>query len=105
MAASKRLTKEHKSLLENPPAGVKLSTTVFHPSQWQATIFGVPGSLYAGETFTLQFTFNDKYPFDSPEVVFVGTAPVHPHIYSNGHICLSVLDSDWFVPNPYGGWG
>ena len=21
--------------------------------------------------------------------------PTHPHIYSNGHICLSILDKDW----------
>jgi len=21
--------------------------------------------------------------------------PVHPHIYSNGHICLSILADDW----------
>ena len=21
--------------------------------------------------------------------------PVHPHIYSNGHICLSILTDDW----------
>lgn len=30
-------------------------------------------------------------PLDSPEVVFVGTAPIHEHIYSNGYICLSIL--------------
>jgi len=21
--------------------------------------------------------------------------PVHPHVYSNGHICLSILTDDW----------
>ena len=37
-----------------------------------------------------------KYPFDSPQVVFAGNLiPVHPHIYSNGHICLSILTEDW----------
>lgn len=49
--------------------------------------------------------FADQYPMSAPEVVFVTTgtmasgepwsAPVHPHIYSNGHICLSVLSDDW----------
>lgn len=30
------------------------------------------------------------------QVTFVGEhIPVHPHIYSNGHICLSILDKDW----------
>lgn len=30
------------------------------------------------------------------QVTFIGDhIPVHPHIYSNGHICLSILDKDW----------
>lgn len=30
------------------------------------------------------------------QVMFIGDhIPVHPHIYSNGHICLSILDKDW----------
>ncbi len=57
---------------------------------------GPPGTLYDGEEFLLQFKFGAKYPFDSPEVTFTGNhIPVHPHIYSNGHICLSILTEDW----------
>ncbi|KAA0198468.1 hypothetical protein HAZT_HAZT004582 [Hyalella azteca] len=65
---------------------------------------GVSGTLYEGERFQLLFKFTSKYPFDSPEMVrivnnlvtFVGeNIPVHPHIYSNGHICLSILTEDW----------
>lgn len=33
---------------------------------------GTDGTLYEGEKFQLLFKFNDKYPFDSPEVTFVG---------------------------------
>lgn len=29
---------------------------------------GVAGTLYEGENFQLLFKFNNKYPFDSPEV-------------------------------------
>jgi ubiquitin-conjugating enzyme E2 W len=38
---------------------------------------------------------------DSPEVVFLQSntedikIPVHPHVYSNGHICLSILYDQW----------
>lgn len=40
---------------------------------------GVEGTLYEGEHFQLLFKFNNKYPFDSPEVTFVGdNIPVHP---------------------------
>lgn len=59
---------------------------------------GVEGTLYEGEHFQLLFKFNNKYPFDSPEVTFIGdNIPVHPHVYSNGHICLSILTEDWWV--------
>lgn len=64
--------------------------------RWKINMDGVAGTLYEGENFQLLFKFNNKYPFDSPEVTFVGpNIPVHPHVYSNGHICLSILTEDW----------
>lgn len=57
---------------------------------------GAPGTLYEGEKFQLLFKFSSRYPFDSPQVMFTGdNIPVHPHVYSNGHICLSILTEDW----------
>ena len=53
---------------------------------------GPPDTLYEGEKYNLCFKFNGRYPFDSPIVTFVGEdIPEHPHVYSNGHICLSIL--------------
>ena len=88
--------------------------------RWNVHMKGADGTLYQGEDFQLQFRFSSKYPFDSPEVyerwlvmyvgiiiqnrdviflfqvMFVGdNIPVHPHVYSNGHICLSILTDDW----------
>lgn len=31
-------------------------------------------------------------------VIFLPPAPVHPHIYSNGHICLSILYQGGWSP-------
>lgn len=36
--------------------------------RWLIYMEGVPGTLYEGEQFQLQFKFSNKYPFDSPEV-------------------------------------
>lgn len=59
-------------------------------------IHGAQGTIFEGEQFQLQFLFNEKYPFDSPTVTFVGSnIPEHSHVYSNGHICLSILTDDW----------
>lgn len=64
--------------------------------RWVVDVAGAAGTLYEGETFKLQFKFGSRYPFDSPEVIFLPpNVPVHPHVYSNGHICLSILTDDW----------
>ena len=62
---------------------------------WHITFEGAQGSIYQGEVFTLHFRFTDEYPFDSPEVMFLGTPPEHEHVYSCGYICLSTLSTDW----------
>ncbi|XP_023326404.1 ubiquitin-conjugating enzyme E2 W [Eurytemora carolleeae] len=97
--ALKRLKKEFQSFATEPPDGLELSEETLKGEDlgvWQIKLVGPTKTLYEGETFNLQFKFGMKYPFDSPEVVFVGDSiPVHQHIYSNGHICLSILTDDW----------
>ena len=44
-----------------------------------------------GNIKRLRFLFNDNYPIEAPEVVFIGKVPDHWHVYSNGFICMSVL--------------
>ena len=97
----KRLAKEFAELAKNPPAGlIKLLTTSADAPVWQVELTGAEGSVYAGESYVLAIKFSEsKYPFEAPEVVFVitppHTAPMHPHIYSNGHICLDILGDAW----------
>lgn len=65
-------------------------------NSWTVRLEGAPETLYAGESFTLRFVFSSSYPLDAPEVIFSGQViPIHPHIYSNGHICLSILYDQW----------
>ena len=47
--------------------------------------------MYDGETYKLKISYSPKYPFEAPETVFIGDTPEHEHVYSNGHICLSIL--------------
>jgi len=63
---------------------------------WVINFTGAVNTLYEGEKYKLQFKFPGRYPFDSPAVMFIGAnIPVHPHVYSNGHICLSILTDEW----------
>eukprot|EP01038_Epipyxis_sp_PR26KG_P007589 gene7589-10338_t len=68
---------------------------VIAPDTWHVKFVGANGTLYEGESFTLRIKFTEDYPMDSPQVVFLPPAPVHSHIYSNGHICLNILGDDW----------
>lgn len=60
--------------------------------------------IYANQTFRLQFTFSANYPIEAPEVVFLRSAdpprpvPMHPHVYSNGIICLDLLAAQGWSP-------
>nr|CAB3267457.1 ubiquitin-conjugating enzyme E2 W-like [Phallusia mammillata] len=93
----KRIQKEILTLKNSPPPGMKLcDDSLSSPGQFMVEVKGAEGTLFAGEEFKLLFKFGQSYPFDSPQVTFVGNQiPVHPHVYSNGHICLSILTEDW----------
>ncbi|KAJ2227286.1 hypothetical protein IWW45_007101 [Coemansia sp. RSA 485] len=90
----KRLMGELKRMKADSISNIRL---VNHESltSWTMAIKGAEGTLYAGEAFTLRLNFPDTYPYEAPEAVFIGEVPVHPHVYSNGHICLSILYQQW----------
>ena len=91
--ASRRIEKElEKIRREGNPA---LTIIDQSPDTWFVAFSGTNGTIYEGEEFTLQVRFPEDYPMEAPEVVFSSAAPVHPHIYSNGHICLNILSEDW----------
>ncbi|GAA5897613.1 ubiquitin-conjugating enzyme E2 [Sporobolomyces salmoneus] len=99
---AKRLTKELNDLRTNgPPAGCR----IIQADDLETWIFGLrvlgdeSETVYSGEEFALRFRFSTQYPIESPEVTFVVAepfkSPMHPHCYTNGHICASVLGSGW----------
>ncbi|KAK7205884.1 ubiquitin-conjugating enzyme/RWD-like protein [Myxozyma melibiosi] len=96
---TKRLGRELNDLKNNPAVGI----SVFQANDFRIWLIDIKvmddNPIYAGKTFRLQFRFASSYPIEAPEVQFVASygieIPVHPHIYSNGHICLDVLGSGW----------
>ncbi|TFK76663.1 UBC-like protein [Pluteus cervinus] len=99
--SAKRLAKELKEIqTEGCPVGVNL----LRADDFQTWLFSIEvmgESLYKGEVQTLQFRFDSNYPISSPAVQFLVRenegirAPIHPHVYSNGHICASILGTEW----------
>jgi len=97
--ATRRLKKELMAMHRDSPEEIELDGDTaegLDMSCWKLHLKGPKGTLYVGEKFTLQLKFGTQYPNESPIVTFVGkNIPVHPHVYSNGHICLSTLTEDW----------
>jgi len=97
--SARRLGKELREIqTEGCPVGITL-VQANDFEKWLFTIEVMGESLYQGEAYTLQFRFDANYPISSPAVQFVvidgKLAPIHPHVYSNGHICASILGNEW----------
>jgi len=92
--AANRLQKELTEWQTNAPCGFKHKVTD-SLQRWIIEVHGAPNTLYEGEQFHLQVDFPEHYPMEAPQVIFMQIPPLHPHIYSNGHICLDILYDSW----------
>lgn len=96
--ARKRLTKEAALWVQKQEQYARLGFHLVSNErlwQWIVQMDCAPDSIYAGESYSILLVFDSTYPFNCPYVVFLGKVPKHEHVYSNGHICLSTLSSDW----------
>uniref|UniRef100_A0A0G4GVI6 UBC core domain-containing protein n=1 Tax=Chromera velia CCMP2878 TaxID=1169474 RepID=A0A0G4GVI6_9ALVE len=89
-----RIQKELKEFIKSPPPNCRVSVGS-NLRAWIITIKGVEGTLYEKETYKLKVVFPDEYPLVPPSVYFLRPAPRHPHVYTNGDICLNLLGTDW----------
>jgi ubiquitin-conjugating enzyme E2 W len=91
----KRLLKELQDWLVGEPVP---GMSVERPERldlWYVKVVGAQDTIFMGEEYILRFSFPRDYPMEAPEVVFLPPVPSHPHIYTNGHICLNVLYDGW----------
>jgi ubiquitin-conjugating enzyme E2 A len=85
---------DFKKLLNELPAGISGAPTAENIMRWEAVIFGPEKSYWEGGTFRLTLEFTEEYPTKAPLVKF--KAPIfHPNIYSDGNICLDILNKQW----------
>lgn len=90
----KRLTTELKQMTKEPIEGM----TFEHPADlytWNIAINGPKDTPYENGVFKILLRMDDTYPFKPPSVKFL--SPIfHPNIYSDGKICIDILQSsEW----------
>lgn len=96
--AAKRLTTELEELEQAPVPhchiGVcedRLNSPIFH---WAGVVDGPPKTPYEGGTFFFEIVFDEKYPFEAPNVSFL-TRIYHCNINSQGQIQVEPIYSGW----------
>jgi len=89
-----RIAKELKDFLANPPENCKV-TMGKSLNVWVVTIIGAKNTIFEGEKYKLRVAFPADYPTAPPSVYFLQPPPRHPHVYTNGDICLNLLGKDW----------
>lgn len=98
-AASQRLSSERKLWRKDHPYGFLAKPTknddgTLNLMTWQCTIPGRDKTIWEGGDYKLTLKFSADYPNSGPFARF--EKPVfHPNIYTNGEVCLSLLNDDW----------
>jgi ubiquitin-protein ligase len=88
--STKRLYNELKQYKNDPNYFYSVGILKDNILLWEFIIIGPSDSLYEGGTFKGEIKFPNNYP-NSPPIVKFTSDIIHPNIYKNGEVCISIL--------------
>ena len=90
-----RLASDLKSLENDPPEGIDASPLdSSNLLLWRGCLFGPPDSEWEGAVLPLQLSFPPDYP-QKPPVVRFTCKLYHPNVFSDGKLCLDIVQDKW----------
>lgn len=93
---AKRLIKDIKAITKSPPNGIFYVHDDTNMLAGKAMIIGPSDTPYEGGYYFFKFEFPDNYPHAPPKVIYCtndGKTRMHPNLYKNGKVCLSLLNT------------
>ena len=85
-----RLQKEYKQYSKDPNPFYSICPNHENFYIWDVLLFGPQETIFEGGIFKCQLKFPNDYPNKPPEFKFI-TNLLHPNIYTDGKICISIL--------------
>lgn len=93
---AKRLIKDIRAITKDPPKGVFYLHDETNILAGKALIIGPPDTPYEGGYYFFKFSFPADYPHAPPKLTYCtndGKTRMHPNLYKNGKVCLSLLNT------------
>tara|TARA_X000000950_G_C13717866_1_gene578956 strand:+ start:320 stop:790 length:471 start_codon:yes stop_codon:yes gene_type:complete len=86
----KRLQNEYMQQKKDPNYYFSMDLIDNSLTNWKFILIGPPDTIYEGGTFEGKVTFPPEYPNKPPIVKFTSDI-LHPNIYKDGKVCISIL--------------
>ncbi len=89
--AQRRLLKEFQELLKQPTEGIIAGPADENDLlKWRCLLEGPPNTVYENGVFEAVLDFPSDYPLSPPKLQFK-TPILHPNVYKDGTVCISIL--------------
>ena len=88
--ALKILQSEYKAILKEQNCFYSVKPKMSNFYIWDVLLYGPPETIFEGGIFECKIEFTKDYPIKPPRFTFI-TNLLHPNIYKNGEVCISIL--------------